>query len=126
MSIGKSTVQEEKEKVLGLHCSWMWVQVLRSEGVSLSVREVCGKDPVAWVEEQDLAHDMTGSRSTQVRLPGGKDKGKASVVYLEGLWTSLLSKWYPDMVSERLDVTTVVILSRAAAQNSNGIEGINT
>lgn len=76
MSIGESTVQEEKEKSMGSIAPGCGFKVLRSEGVSLSVREVCGKDPVSWVEEQDLAHDMTGSRSTQVRLPGGKTKEK--------------------------------------------------
>lgn len=92
---------------------------------SSSVREKSRVDPVLQVEEQDLAHDMTGSQAHKYASQGIY-KGKASVVYLEGLWTSLLSKWYPDMVSERFDVTTVVILSRAAAQNSNGLEDINT
>lgn len=77
--------------------------------------------------KQDFAHYMTGSNTeAHSTPPRGKDKGKVSVVYLEGLWTSLLSKWYPDMVSERFDVTTVVILSRAAAQNVPWNEGIKT
>lgn len=77
------------------------------------------------IKEQDFAHDMTGFQEAHKHASQGIDKGKSSVVYLEGLWTSLLSKWYPDMVSEWFDVTTVVILSRAVAQSFQWVERIN-
>lgn len=57
----------------------------------------------------------------------GTDKRNARVIYLEGLWTSLISKEYPDMESERVDVTTAVILSKSGcSKNPWGLGGITT
>lgn len=53
----------------------------------------------------------------------GMDKRNSRVIYLEGLRTSLISNGYPDMESERFDVTTVVILSKSGiAQNPVGLK----
>lgn len=80
MSTGKSSVLDEKRKILELHNSWVRVsspcfrEVLHVHTGKLQV------DPIPEIAEQDLAHDMTGSRSTRIRLPGDRQrKNKCSI-----------------------------------------------
>lgn len=73
----------------------------------------------------ELPHGNTWARTKQKRQYAsvGMDKRNSRVIYLEGLRTSLISNGYPDMESERFDVTTVVILSKSGiAQNPVGLK----